>query len=73
MASHDVVPSPTEDFRQLLEDLDDVSEEDQTLDRFLSQVQPLGRDLAQTRSDGVRIMTMTASKGLTTRATIIAG
>jgi DNA helicase II / ATP-dependent DNA helicase PcrA len=67
------VPSPTLEFRNLLFDLDELSETGQSLGRYLGQVEPLGKDLAQSRSEGVRIMTMGGSKGLTVRATIIAG
>ena len=53
--------------------LDDLVEEDVELGRFLNQIQPLGSDLAATKSEGVRFMTMAASKGLTVEATIVAG
>lgn len=60
------------DFADLLRDIDEVVEEG-PLGQYLSQIQPLGRDLAQAKSDGIRIMTMVGSKGLTVRATIVAG
>ncbi len=41
-------------------------------DRFLSQVTPAGKDLAASKSEGVRFMTMAASKGLTVQATVVA-
>ena len=44
-----------------------------SLDRYLSQIQPLSEDLAQAQSDGVRFMRMVGSKGLTVKATIVAG
>ena len=56
----------------LLVALDRLTEES-TLGRFLGQIEPLGKDLAQSESDGVRIMTMGSSKGLTVQAVIIAG
>lgn len=61
------------DLRDLLLKLDDLVEEDVDLTRFLSSMQPLGEDLAREHSEGVRVMTMTGSKGLTVRATIVAG
>jgi DNA helicase-2/ATP-dependent DNA helicase PcrA len=69
----DIVPKPTANFGALLEALDTLIEEDQNLGRFLGQITPLGKDRALAESQGVRIMTMTGSKGLTVRATIIAG
>jgi len=39
----------------------------------LSQITPMGKDRALAESPGVRIMAMGGSKGLTVRATIIAG
>lgn len=68
-----VVPAPTHEFRDLLLRLDKLEGAEQSLSRYLGQIEPLGKDLAQTQSDGVRIMTMGGSKGLTVRATIIAG
>ena len=65
--------SATDDFLQLMLDLDDVGEERVTLERFLGQVEPLGKDLALARADGVRLMTMVGSKGLTVSAVIAAG
>lgn len=65
-------PTLTPEFARLLAQLDERVEEDAKLGRYLSQIQPLGRDIAQAKSEGVRIMTMTGSKGLTVRATILA-
>ena len=45
--------------------------DDPDLGQLLSQLEPLGKDIAQTKSEGVRIMTMAASKGLTVQATIL--
>jgi len=67
------VSEATGDFKTLLLKLDEVCEEQQSLERYIGQVEPLGKDLAQAQSEGVRIMTMGGSKGLTVRATIIAG
>jgi len=69
----DSVPETTGDFKTLLLNLDELSEEQQSLERYLGQIEPLGKDIAQAKSAGVRIMTMGGSKGLTVRATIIAG
>jgi len=68
-----VVPAASAAFVELLQALDDLIEEDQELGRYLSQITPLGKDRALAESHGVRIMTMVGSKGLTVRATIIAG
>lgn len=73
VAGDDVVPAPSEHCTALLHALDDLVEPEQEFGRFLSQITPLGKDRAQAESQGVRIMTMTGSKGLTVRATIIAG
>jgi superfamily I DNA/RNA helicase len=58
---------------QLLRDIDKLTENESGLDRFLGQISPLGADLAAARSDGVRIMSLAKSKGLTVRGAIIAG
>ncbi len=68
-----VAQPPTREFRELLLELDKITEDEQSLGRYLGQIEPLGKDLALAKSDGVRIMTMGGSKGLTVRATIIAG
>jgi superfamily I DNA/RNA helicase len=57
----------------LLHALDELVEEGLSFGRFLPQITPLGKDRAIAESLGVRIMTMIGSKGLTVRATIIAG
>lgn len=67
------IPSPTPGFADLLFNLDELAEKEQPLGRYLGQIEPLSRDLASSQSEGVRIMTMGGSKGLTVRATIIAG
>lgn len=69
----DFMREATDDFKNLLLNLDELLEEQQSLGRYLGQIEPLGKDLAQAQSEGVRIMTMGGSKGLTVRATIIAG
>ena len=72
-AGNGIVPATTEAFTQLLYALDGLSELEQGFDRYLSQIMPMGKDLALAESPGVRIMTMGGAKGLTVRATIIAG
>jgi DNA helicase-2/ATP-dependent DNA helicase PcrA len=67
------LPPCSEGFRQLLLSLDGVMEEPQDMGRFLSQVEPLGKDLMLSHSEGVRFMTMIGSKGLTVTATILMG
>jgi len=64
---------PTNDLRVLLVEIDEITPEEDSLERYLGQIQPLGKDLSLARSGGVRIMTMGGSKGLTVRATIVAG
>ena len=71
-AGGDVAPAPTRRFSELLLKLDDVVDDGLDLDRYLSRIGPLGRDIMQTECDGVRIMRTAASKGLTVDATIIA-
>jgi DNA helicase II / ATP-dependent DNA helicase PcrA len=69
----DIELAPTEEFRKLLLELNNIAEDEQSLGRYLGQIEPLGKDLAQSQSDGVRIMRMGMSKGLTVRAAIVAG
>jgi DNA helicase-2/ATP-dependent DNA helicase PcrA len=73
IAGGDVVPAPSAPLGELLQTLDGLVELEHGFDRFLSQIGPLGRDHALAESEGVRIMTMGGSKGLTVRATIVAG
>jgi DNA helicase-2/ATP-dependent DNA helicase PcrA len=72
-AGDDVVPAPSDACRELLLALDDIVDPNQDLGRYLSQITPLGKDRALAEATGVRIMTMIGSKGLTVRATIVAG
>ncbi len=51
----------------------EISSDKQDLGRFLSQIAPVGKDIATAKGDGVRLMSMTSSKGLTAKATIIIG
>lgn len=66
-----VVPAPSTEFVELLSSIDEFAEEECEFGRYLSQIYPLAKDVAVTESDGVRIMTMAASKGLTVEATVI--
>lgn len=67
----DVVPAPTAELHELLLALDELTEAEAGLGRFLGQISPLGKDRERNESQGVRIMSMAAAKGLTVRATII--
>ena len=67
----DVVPAFEPALDEILRQLDAVAEAED-LGRFLGQVAPLGADLANSRQDGVRFMSMMGSKGLTVDATIVA-
>ena len=69
----DVVPPFTNDLADILLALDKVVEEGIDLGRFLSQIRPLGADLAASRSQGVGFMTMGGSKGLTVNAVVVGG
>lgn len=71
----DVPFPPAKGFRKLFADVEEQLKENKqpSLGEILSQLQPLGKDIAQSRSDGVRIMTMTSSKGLTVEAAILVG
>jgi len=71
LARGGVLPAPTPDFRALLLALDERVEPEHGLGRYLSQIGPLGKDIAQAESKGVRIMTMGGAKGLTVQATIV--
>jgi DNA helicase-2/ATP-dependent DNA helicase PcrA len=61
----------TEEFKDLLLELDRLNESHQSFDRYLGQITPLSKDIALAHSEGVRIMTLGKAKGLTVRATII--
>jgi DNA helicase-2/ATP-dependent DNA helicase PcrA len=66
-----VVPLLSADLAEIVSQLDEVAE-GEDLGRFLSQIAPLGTDLALARQNGVRFMTMAGSKGLTVQAAIVA-
>jgi ATP-dependent DNA helicase UvrD/PcrA len=63
----------TDDFRELVGSVDERIEKTDELGSYLGQIGPLARDLALARSDGVRIMTLAGSKGLTVEAAILCG
>jgi DNA helicase-2/ATP-dependent DNA helicase PcrA len=67
------LPACSHNLEDLMIRIDDIADVDGGLGRFLSQIQPLGEDLSRAQNDGVRFMTMTGSKGLTVRATILVG
>lgn len=71
LAGGPVVPTFSPELASILVELDGLVEAPGDFGRYLNQVQPLGRDLAASREDGVRFMTMASSKGLTVQATII--
>lgn len=72
-AGDDTTPAPSAPLAELLQALDSLDEHERGFARFLSQIGPLGKDRALAESQGVRIMTMGGSKGLTVRAAIVAG
>ena len=63
----------SEEFRELLREIDERIEPVDDLGRYLGQITPIAKDIALEKSDKVRIMTLTGSKGLTVKASIIAG
>lgn len=68
------LPACSPEFVELLINIgNDIEDESLDLDRFLSQIEPKGKDLYQSRSNGVRFMSMSKSKGLTVTTTIVMG
>lgn len=65
--------APTDKLFDLVESVEVLVDDDAALGRILNQLTPLGKDFANARAEGVRIMTLSGSKGLTVRGTIIAG
>ncbi len=62
------------ELKELLLAIDTAtSKGEHDLNRYLSLIYPIGKDLARAKGAGVRLMSMTGSKGLTVQATIIAG
>lgn len=67
-------PTPiTQGFVALLAMLDGRVERGDNLDRYLGQITPVAKDIALQKNGAVRIMSLASSKGLTVKATIIAG
>jgi DNA helicase-2/ATP-dependent DNA helicase PcrA len=70
------LPKPAEGVNELLAKIDDNREGagQVALDRYISQIEPLIKDIMNSKTPGhTRIMTLSRSKGLTVRTTIIAG
>ncbi|MFH1372520.1 MAG: ATP-dependent helicase [bacterium] len=74
LIENEKLPNPDAGFSEILEKIDDwpsVSQ-DISLEQYLNQIEPLTKDIMNSKTAGrVRIMTLTRSKGLTARATII--
>lgn len=47
--------------------------EESTLARFIGQLESVGKDLAASESDGVRVMSLASSKGLTLNTVVVMG
>jgi DNA helicase-2/ATP-dependent DNA helicase PcrA len=62
----------SEEFRDLALTVGQLTPQEEGLNYFLNQLEPVTKDLAL-RTEGVAIMTMTRSKGLTFRAAIVMG
>jgi DNA helicase-2/ATP-dependent DNA helicase PcrA len=69
----EVLPAFSAELAEIIGELDRVVEADVDLPRFLNQIAPLGKDIAQAKQAGVRFMSMAGSKGLTVEATILIG
>ena len=65
--------SISESFHNLLDKIDARIEPTDELGRYLGQITPIAKDIALEKGNKVRIMTLAGSKGLTARATIVAG
>jgi DNA helicase-2/ATP-dependent DNA helicase PcrA len=61
------------EFRELLAEVDEKIEKTEDLGRYVSQIWPLAKDITLAKSEGVRIMTLASSKGLTVEAAILCG
>jgi superfamily I DNA/RNA helicase len=71
LAGDEIVPSFSEPLEQIICEIDDLVDLSDNLGRFLGQIQPVGADLGSAKAEGVRFMSMAASKGLTVEATIV--
>lgn len=67
------IPALSEEAVRLLELVRRVIEPEVPLTRFLSQLEPKGTDEALKEAEGVRLMTMAKSKGLTFDTAIVVG
>jgi DNA helicase-2/ATP-dependent DNA helicase PcrA len=72
-ADDEVLPAFSNELAEIVVELDRVVEVGLDLSRFLNQIAPLGKDIAQAKQCGVRFMSMAGSKGLTVEATIVVG
>jgi DNA helicase-2/ATP-dependent DNA helicase PcrA len=66
-------PRISNELRDLLAKIDERVEPVDDLGRYLGQITPIAKDIALEKTDKVRVMTLAGSKGLTVKATIIAG
>ena len=74
LVSEGLIPQIPETIAGYLADIDSLLGIDVTLDSFVSQIQPICKDLSTRKKENwVRVMTMTGSKGLTVKACIVAG
>ena len=58
---------------RLFESVGQTVEPDEGIHGFLAKLEPTGKDLAASAADGVRMMTIGRSKGLTFNSTIVLG
>lgn len=63
----------SEEARHLFEMVGEAVAADEGLGGLLSQLETIGKDLAANEGSGVRVMTMTGSKGLTVNTVIVMG
>jgi DNA helicase-2/ATP-dependent DNA helicase PcrA len=63
----------SDDARHMFEMVGGAIPATEGLTGFLSQLEPVGRDLAATEGKGVRMMTMNSSKGLTVNTALVLG
>lgn len=68
-----LAPDLTDEAERLLEMVGAALPAEDGLAGFMSQLEPMGKDLAASESDGVRLMTMAQSKGLTVNTAIVMG
>jgi DNA helicase-2/ATP-dependent DNA helicase PcrA len=69
-----LLPQMPAEALSLLPKMDELTEQQIPLERFVGLIQPLAQDIARAEEgDAVRLMTMAASKGLTAQASIVMG